>query len=127
MPATDASSTRYAIFRWQGGPLTTEQTAFDPLQEEGHHALIRLLMATGQTDAARRRDLSFPLRWYSIPNLFRYERPQRGRLREHWQLNVDLFGIESMDADIEIISLANEIMNQIRIRLNVDSAGANLH
>ena len=42
--------------------------------------------------AARRRNLKFPLRWYSIPNLFRYERPQRGRKREHWQLNCDLLG-----------------------------------
>ena len=42
--------------------------------------------------AGKKRELKFPLRWYSIPNLFRYERPQRGRLREHWQLNCDLFG-----------------------------------
>src|SRR3989344_9183040 len=50
--------------------------------------------------AARKRELLYPLRWYSIPNLFRYEQPQRGRVREHWQLNVDLFGVESNDADI---------------------------
>src|SRR3972149_6294840 len=37
--------------------------------------------------AARARDMALPARWYSIPNLFRYERPQKGRLREHWQLN----------------------------------------
>src|SRR3989344_3247038 len=43
--------------------------------------------------AARRQELAYPLRWYSIPNLWRYERPQRGRLREHWQLNVDIFGV----------------------------------
>ena len=60
--------------------------------------------------AAKERELSFPLRWYSIPNLFRYEKPQRGRLREHWQLNVDLFGIESSLADIEIITIAYQIM-----------------
>ncbi|MEX0917003.1 MAG: histidine--tRNA ligase [Candidatus Paceibacterota bacterium] len=60
--------------------------------------------------AARRRELSFPLRWYSIPNIFRYERPQKGRLREHWQLNCDLFGVSTIEADVEIISLANEIM-----------------
>lgn len=60
--------------------------------------------------AAKRRELAFPLRWYSIPNLFRYERPQRGRLREHWQLNCDLFGISSLEADIEVILLAYEIM-----------------
>src|SRR6185503_1042564 len=60
--------------------------------------------------AQRRKELSFPLRWYSIPNLFRYERPQRGRLREHWQLNVDMFGVDSIEADIEMISIAYDIM-----------------
>ena len=59
--------------------------------------------------AGRRRELSFPVRWYSIPNLFRYERMQRGRLREHWQLNCDIFGIDDVSADVEIILLANEI------------------
>ncbi|MDO8589997.1 MAG: ATP phosphoribosyltransferase regulatory subunit [bacterium] len=62
--------------------------------------------------AARRRNLKFPLRWYSIPNLFRYERPQRGRKREHWQLNCDLLGITGIEADIEIISLAYKIMKE---------------
>ena len=62
--------------------------------------------------AARRRNLKFPLRWYSIPNLFRYERPQRGRKREHWQLNVDLLGIKGLEADKEIVSLAYKIMKE---------------
>ncbi len=56
--------------------------------------------------AARKRELSYPLRWYSIPNLFRYEAPQRGRLREHWQLNVDIFGVKGVEADIEMIAVA---------------------
>ncbi|HVY72919.1 MAG TPA: histidine--tRNA ligase [Candidatus Paceibacterota bacterium] len=60
--------------------------------------------------AARRRDLGFPLRLFSIPNVFRYERPQRGRLREHWQLNVDIFGSDSFAADAEIIQVAHEVM-----------------
>ncbi|HJL55801.1 MAG TPA: ATP phosphoribosyltransferase regulatory subunit, partial [Candidatus Paceibacterota bacterium] len=60
--------------------------------------------------AGKKRELSFPLRWYSIPNAFRYERPQRGRVREHWQLNADLFGSNEIDADVEIISLAYQIM-----------------
>ena len=75
--------------------------------------------------AARRRELVFPLRWYSIPNLFRYEQPQRGRVREHWQLNVDLFGVESTEAEIEVINMAYDITraygledNQFEIRLN---------
>lgn len=60
--------------------------------------------------AARRRELGFPLRLYSIPNVFRYERPQRGRLREHWQLNVDLFGSRSLAADAEILAVAYGMM-----------------
>lgn len=51
-----------------------------------------------------------PVRWYSIPNLFRYEKPQRGRLREHFQLNADIFGVSSPYADAEIISLAYSLM-----------------
>jgi histidyl-tRNA synthetase len=75
--------------------------------------------------ARKRKELSFPLRWYSIPNLLRYERPQRGRLREHWQLNVDMFGIDSIEADAEVVTMAYDIMkafgakdDQFVIRLN---------
>lgn len=60
--------------------------------------------------AAKKREMGFPLRWYSIPNVFRYERPQRGRLREHWQFNVDIFGSKSPAADAEIISLSHALM-----------------
>lgn len=60
--------------------------------------------------AAKRRELSFPVRWYSIPNLFRYERPQRGRVREHWQLNCDIFGADDFAADVEMIALAYHVL-----------------
>lgn len=60
--------------------------------------------------AAKRRELPFPVRWFSIPNVFRYERPQRGRLREHYQLNVDLLGIPDEKADGELIVLASKIL-----------------
>ena len=60
--------------------------------------------------AGRRQELGYPLRWYSTPNLFRYDRPQRGRLREHWQLNVDIFGVAGVAAEHEIISLSDSIM-----------------
>lgn len=60
--------------------------------------------------AGRRQELAYPLRLYSIPNLWRYERPQAGRLREHWQLNVDLFGVAGIEADHEIILVADSIL-----------------
>ncbi len=51
------------------------------------------------------REVAKPIRWYSIPNLLRYEKPQRGRLREHWQFNADVFGAPEHMAEIEILSL----------------------
>ena len=59
--------------------------------------------------AKKQKELAFPVRWYSIPNLFRYERAQRGRLREHWQLNCDIFGSDDVSVDIEVIALAHQI------------------
>lgn len=59
--------------------------------------------------AGKARELRFPVRWYSIPNLFRYERAQRGRLREHWQLNCDIFGPTDLMQDVEVIQLAHQI------------------
>ena len=57
--------------------------------------------------AARRQELPMPARLYSIANFMRYERPQRGREREFWQMNVDLFGVESLRAEAEIITMAS--------------------
>jgi histidyl-tRNA synthetase len=56
------------------------------------------------------RETSKPIRWYSIPNLMRYEKPQRGRLREHWQFNADIFGAEENLGEIEILSLVDKLM-----------------
>ncbi len=60
--------------------------------------------------AARANGLKKPIRWFSIPQLFRYERQQRGRLREHFQLNCDLIGEAGPLADAEIIALAIDVM-----------------
>lgn len=57
--------------------------------------------------AARRQELPMPARLYSIANFMRYERPQRGREREFWQLNADLFGADGPAADAEIIELSH--------------------
>lgn len=60
--------------------------------------------------AARQQETPFPARWYSIANFMRYERPQNGREREFWQLNVDMFGIEGAQADSEMLVLADRIL-----------------
>lgn len=60
--------------------------------------------------AAKRQELAYPARLFSIANFMRYERPQRGREREFWQLNVDLFGADGAVAEAEIITLGFEMM-----------------
>lgn len=62
--------------------------------------------------AARRQELAYPARLFSIANFMRYERPQRGREREFWQLNVDMFGVDSINADIEVLSIADAILKE---------------
>jgi histidyl-tRNA synthetase len=60
--------------------------------------------------AARASSLRKPVRWFSIPQLFRYERQQKGRLREHFQLNADIVGEEGIAADAELVASALDVM-----------------
>ena len=75
--------------------------------------------------AEQARALRVPVRWFAIPQLFRYERAQRGRLREHFQLNCDLFGDASPAADAEVLALVIDILREfgltsadVRVRLS---------
>ena len=75
--------------------------------------------------AQRAGALRKPIRWFTIPQLFRYERQQRGRLREHWQLNMDIIGEAGTLADAEVIAAAIDIVRalgfgpgDIRVRLS---------
>ena len=63
--------------------------------------------------AARANGLRKPVKWFSIPQLFRYERAQRGRLREHFQLNVDIVGEASEVADAELLAVAIDVMREL--------------
>ncbi|MBL8960554.1 MAG: ATP phosphoribosyltransferase regulatory subunit [Gemmatimonadetes bacterium] len=63
--------------------------------------------------AARANALRKPVRWFSMPQLFRYERQQKGRLREHFQLNVDIFGEADVAADAELLAVACTVMRRV--------------
>ncbi|HWB39497.1 MAG TPA: histidine--tRNA ligase [Candidatus Saccharimonadales bacterium] len=96
-----------------GEEIVNEQTyAFE--DRGGRQVVIRPEMTptVSRMVAGKRQELAYPLRWYSIPNLWRYERPQRGRLREHWQLNVDIFGVADNQAEYEIISLVDSMFKE---------------
>src|SRR5688572_3380599 len=63
--------------------------------------------------AARANALRKPVRWFSVPQLFRYERQQKGRLREHFQLNADIVGEPGVTADAELLAVALDVMRTL--------------
>ncbi len=64
--------------------------------------------------AAKRKELLFPLRWFNIGRYYRYEKPQKGRSREFFQLNIDIIGVEEITAELEIIQFVMEVMNKLK-------------
>ena len=63
--------------------------------------------------AAKANAMRKPIRWFSVPQLFRYERQQKGRLREHFQLNVDILGEATVSADAELLAVAIDVMRAL--------------
>lgn len=94
-----------------GEEIANEQT-YNFTDKGGRRLAVRPEMTptVARLVAAKIGELNFPLKWFSIPNLYRYENPQRGRLREHWQVNVDIFGCDSYEADLEVISTAISLL-----------------
>jgi len=115
---------RYAFVEYDGPPL-------EPLdlyrKKSGDELMGQLYSFTDKGDrevalrpemtptfarmvAARAHSLRKPVRWFSVPQLFRYERQQKGRLREHFQLNADIVGEAGVSADAELAALALDVM-----------------
>ncbi len=118
---------RYAFMEYDGPPL-------EPLdlytQKSGEEIVTQLYAFTDKGGrevslrpemtptfarmvAAKAQALRKPVRWFSLPQLFRYERTQKGRLREHFQLNVDIVGEADELADAELLSVAVDIMREL--------------
>jgi len=76
------------------------------LRPEMTPSLARLL-------GERSRGMAKPIRWFTIPQLFRYERQQRGRLREHFQWNVDVVGEAGVSADVEVLAVAIDALREL--------------
>lgn len=93
--------------------IVSEQT-YSFADRGGRNIVLRPEMtpSVSRMVAGRRQELAYPIRWYSIPDCWRYERPQRGRNRQFWQFNADIFGVDTVDADLEVISMADAIMKE---------------
>lgn len=96
-----------------GQELVGEQT-YQFVDRGGRNVAIRPEMtpSIARMVAGRQQELGYPARLYSIANFLRYERPQKGREREFWQLNTDIFGVEGTAADAEIIRLTDRVMQE---------------
>ncbi len=115
---------RYAFQEYDGPPLEplelyTQKSGdeivgqlFEFVDKGGRAVAMRPEMTPtfARMVGARAQALRKPVRWFSMPQLFRYERTQKGRLREHFQLNVDIVGESDVLADAELLSVAVEIM-----------------
>src|SRR5690349_16584586 len=89
-----------------GQELASEQTyAFTDRGERTVAIRPEMTPSISRMVAARRQEMAYPARLFSIANFMRYERPQRGREREFWQLNVDIFGVEGALPEAEIITM----------------------
>ena len=76
------------------------------LRPEMTPSLARMVMA-------RAGALALPIKWYSIPQCWRYERTQRGRGREHYQWNVDVWGMDGVEADAELLSVLAHFFDSV--------------
>jgi histidyl-tRNA synthetase len=115
---------RYGFLEYDGPPLEpvelyTQKSGaeiveqlFDFTDKGGRHVSLRPEMTPtfARLVGARANALRKPVRWFSIPQLFRYEKAQQGRLREHFQLNVDIVGEADVTADAELVACAIDIL-----------------
>ena len=118
---------RYAFMEYDGPPLESLELYTAKSGEEivgqlynftdkgGREVALRPEMTPtfARMVSARANSLRKPTRWFSIPQLFRYERQQKGRLREHYQLNVDIVGESGVTADAELIACAIDICREL--------------
>ncbi|MEK9806219.1 MAG: histidine--tRNA ligase [Euryarchaeota archaeon] len=79
------------------------------LRPEMTPSLARMVMA-------RSGGLALPIKWYSIPQCWRYERTQRGRGREHYQWNVDIWGMNGVEADAELLSVLVQFFHSVGLK-----------
>jgi len=119
-----STARRYGFVEYDGPPLEPLELftlksgdeivkqLFDFVDKGGRAVALRPEMTPtlARMVAAHQRNYKKPLKWYSIPQLFRYEKQQRGRLREHFQFNADIIGESDSAADAELIALLIDIL-----------------
>ncbi len=104
------------LFRMKSGEEIVSQT-FSFVDKGGREiTLVPEVTPSVARMVAQRKNILMPLKWFSIPKLWRYEEPQSGRLREFYQYNADIFGSNGVEADAEIIALSQAILESLGLK-----------
>lgn len=101
------------LFVAKSGDELVNQQSYNFADRGGREIMLRPEMtpSVSRLVAGRRQELPLPIRWFSIPSCWRYERPQKGRGREFYQLNIDLFGVSGYLAELEMLQMVKSIMS----------------
>jgi histidyl-tRNA synthetase len=104
-----------ALYAAKSGEELVNQQSFIFPDRSGEMLTLRpeLTPSLARMVAQRQNQLVFPLRWWSWGPFWRYERPQRGRTREFFQWNIDLIGVDTPEADAELIAIAASFLKKV--------------
>lgn len=105
------------IYRVKSGDEIANTQLYNFIDKGGREVALRPEMtpSLARMIAAKRNELVTPIRWFNISKYYRYEKPQRGRSREFFQLNIDIFGVEEITADIEILQYTIAVMREFGV------------
>ncbi|MDW8372377.1 MAG: histidine--tRNA ligase [Planctomycetota bacterium] len=108
-----------ALYIRKAGDEVTRQL-YEFMDKGGRHVALRpeLTPSLARMVMARGAALALPLRWFAIPQCFRYEETQRGRKREHFQWNMDVIGLASVAAEAELMAAQAELCRRVGLRLD---------
>ena len=106
------------LFAAKSGDELVNEQSYAFTDRGGRAVMLRPEMtpSVSRLVAGRRQELSLPIRWFSIPSCWRYERPQKGRGREFYQLNVDMFGVDGYEAEIEMLQMVDSLMKAFKAK-----------
>ncbi len=108
------------LYKVKSGEEITNKQLFSFVDKAGREISLRPEMtpSLARIIASKRNTLTLPIRWFNIGKFYRYEKPQRGRTREFVQLNIDILGVSSVEAEIEIIQFVMRVMQELKAKKN---------
>jgi histidyl-tRNA synthetase len=104
------------LYRAKSGDELANTQLYNFMDKGGREVAIRPEMtpSLARIIAAKGAQIPKPIRWFNIGKFYRYEKPQRGRTREFFQLNIDILGVSNINAEVEIFQYIDRVMEKIK-------------